>query len=519
VQINGQPFDTISLSGATDITWSAVSWQPTVSGTYTITAVMTDSLNNTLSDSIQVFIEVDGVFVMGDTTCDTTRNVVDALYIMQYEVGLRTADNDCPLEPDTLFLPACDVNGDMACNVVDALFIMQCEVGISNSLCPTVIPTEAQVEELMGEGASATAETQSGIRPFNRRTTIQIENGLVGVGETTTLPVWVNVPADNGLMAVTLDVTFDPTIVAFDGCTINDSVFDLSLCALQDDGRTVSITALAVSGFSGETFLAEISFTGLAQGSSALDLASRTFEDGSGQEPRLRDGRLRVRNGGGNLESEKEIMVSNKVLRAATGTVEGSEGGAAVPEPVVPELVVPATITIGSGVTASGDPLTVPITLDVPPGNNLTAVTLRIQYDPNVLMFDSCVVNNVDFDFNLCNRSEGDGVPPDIVSFSAISIFGVNGTLELGTITFVGSNVGSSSLVLVAETFEDGSGEAPIIVNGTIDVEEPTAVNMDQMSAAVISEENISTVLLIFILVLASVVVIFLMRKTDRKFN
>ena len=31
---------------------------------------------------------------------------------------------------------ACDVNLDLSCNVVDALFILQCEVGIPNTFCP-----------------------------------------------------------------------------------------------------------------------------------------------------------------------------------------------------------------------------------------------------------------------------------------------------------------------------------------------------------------------------------------------
>jgi hypothetical protein len=184
-----------------------------------------------------------------------------------------------------------------------------------------------------------------------------------------------------------------------------------------------------------------------------------------------------------------------------------------------PKAAVPSTITIGSGVTAGGDPITVPITIDVPTDNNLTALTLHIQYDPTVLTFDSCAVNDDDFDFNLCNRSEGDGIPPDVVSFSAISAFGTNGILELGTITFIGNNVGSSSLVIVAETYEDGSGEPPITVDGTVDVEEPTAVTMGQMSAAAISINHVSTMLLIFFLVLAATVVISLMRKTDRKLN
>ncbi len=41
-----------------------------------------------------------------------------------------------PPPPDTLNVAACDVNLDLSCNVVDALFILQCEVGIPNTFCP-----------------------------------------------------------------------------------------------------------------------------------------------------------------------------------------------------------------------------------------------------------------------------------------------------------------------------------------------------------------------------------------------
>jgi hypothetical protein len=147
------------------------------------------------------------------------------------------------------------------------------------------------------------------------------------------------------------------------------------------------------------------------------------------------------------------------------------------------------------------------------------AATIRIQYDPTTLIFDSCTTNNADFDFNLCNRSEGDGNPPDVISFSAISAFGVNGPLQLGTITFSGNSSGASSLVIVAETYDDGSGEAPVTIDGTVEVGGPTAVTMGQMSAAAMPINHVSAVLLIFFLVLATTVVILLMRKIDRKFN
>ena len=75
----------------------------------------------------------------GDVNCDSLVNVVDALFVLQFEVGLRVDSGGCPLPsppPDTLNVAVCDVTGDTDCNVVDALFILQCEVGIPNVLCP-----------------------------------------------------------------------------------------------------------------------------------------------------------------------------------------------------------------------------------------------------------------------------------------------------------------------------------------------------------------------------------------------
>ena len=55
----------------------------------------------------------------GDTSCDFTRNVIDGLFILQHDVGLRAAFQSCPLEPATLYLPGCDTNADALCDVVD----------------------------------------------------------------------------------------------------------------------------------------------------------------------------------------------------------------------------------------------------------------------------------------------------------------------------------------------------------------------------------------------------------------
>ncbi|MFZ0546704.1 MAG: cohesin domain-containing protein [Candidatus Promineifilaceae bacterium] len=441
----------------------------------------------------------------GDVGCDGTRNVLDALYILQYEVGLRTGSNDCPLEENEIYLPSCDVNGDFLCNVVDALYIMQCEVGIANSLCPTAVSTEAQVEGMVREEANATVG--EGTARTARVSNIQIESGSVGAGQTTTLSVWVTVPESNNLTAVTLDITFDPNIVAFDDCTTNDTDFTLSLCALQaEDGQTISLTALSVGGSNGQMLLGELAFTGLLQGISNLSLTVRTYEDGSDSLPRLRDGQLRVGRSDGTLETEKEIPLSGKVIKTADSSLQYQSS----PQGKAPEAAVPSTITVGSGVAAPGETVTVPITVVVPISNSLTAATLRFQYDPTILTFDSCATNNSDFDFNLCNRSEGDGVPPDVISFSAISAFGVNGTLQLGTITFVGNTEGTSSIVIVPETFQDGSGEAPVVNNGTVDVESPTAVTMGQLSATALSLNQGGTVILILALIMAAFALLLL---------
>jgi len=78
----------------------------------------------------------------GDVSCDGMRNVIDALFILQKEVGMRHATNSCivPMPADSLYTAFCDVSNDSLCNVVDALFILQCEVGISNVLCPASTP-------------------------------------------------------------------------------------------------------------------------------------------------------------------------------------------------------------------------------------------------------------------------------------------------------------------------------------------------------------------------------------------
>lgn len=76
--------------------------------------------------------------LLGDVTCDQKVDVVDALAIMQFEVGMRTAVPRCPL-PDratTLQVHNGDVSRDGEVNVIDALFILRCAVGLPTAFCP-----------------------------------------------------------------------------------------------------------------------------------------------------------------------------------------------------------------------------------------------------------------------------------------------------------------------------------------------------------------------------------------------
>jgi len=80
----------------------------------------------------------------GDVNCDGMVSTVDALYIIQSDIGTRPFDSTgtCANYPSTnpTLITACDVSkasSSTPCDTSDALFILQCDVGISNALCPT----------------------------------------------------------------------------------------------------------------------------------------------------------------------------------------------------------------------------------------------------------------------------------------------------------------------------------------------------------------------------------------------
>jgi hypothetical protein len=79
---------------------------------------------------------VDDKWWVGDADRDFDVDAVDALFILQYVVGMRNGSEQCPPPPGTIYLPGADANCDGDVDAVDALFVLQHVVGLRPVLCP-----------------------------------------------------------------------------------------------------------------------------------------------------------------------------------------------------------------------------------------------------------------------------------------------------------------------------------------------------------------------------------------------
>lgn len=186
--------------------------------------------------------------IPGDVNCDTLVNAIDAMFILQREVGLRPNDSTtCPPPADGLFLPACDVSEDGACNAIDALFVLQCEVGIPNALCPAAFAARSVQSQLAFSNAALSAGSTA-----------------AELGESVTVPI---VLASEGgeIGAATLEVGYDPAVLKVTGCTADpEGAFDSALCNADTEGR-IRLTAISAAGASGQPVLAEVTFQVVGQ--------------------------------------------------------------------------------------------------------------------------------------------------------------------------------------------------------------------------------------------------------------
>jgi hypothetical protein len=75
------------------------------------------------------------VVICGDANNDGAIDAVDALYLLQYVVGLREGDDACAPGSGVVCLRNSDVDCDGDKDAVDALFILQYVVGLRPDLC------------------------------------------------------------------------------------------------------------------------------------------------------------------------------------------------------------------------------------------------------------------------------------------------------------------------------------------------------------------------------------------------
>lgn len=309
-------------------------------------------------------------------------------------------------------------------------------VGVAQGITGLTIEVVA-LEDLSGLQPILT-NGQITVTPGVPRSTITVGSDTINVGDATTVPVNLSIPPTGALSLVNINIEFDPTIVGYVTCTANPVGFVFNSCSLSDGNGVppdvINFTAFA-SGINGNVQLGELSFSGDAVGISPLHIIVTQFVDGTGQPPTLVDGQITVN--------------SAEPLRTV--------------------------ISVGSDALYQGDTTfpVIPILLDVPSSNLLTALTLRIQFDPAIIGFVSCASNTADFDAGFCNHDDDDGIPPDSVAFTAVSTAGINGIVVLGTLEFEGLAVGISSLHIELEAFEDGSVWNPALIDGTVSVLEP----------------------------------------------
>jgi len=126
-----------------EITFEAIGQNTDISP-LTIELISFADIDGTAIDPNIESAEIDIASVRsGDVNCDTVVNSVDALFILQYELGFRSASKKCTSQQNPagravlpIYDTVCDVDDDKYCGSVDSLLIMQCDVRIPNILCP-----------------------------------------------------------------------------------------------------------------------------------------------------------------------------------------------------------------------------------------------------------------------------------------------------------------------------------------------------------------------------------------------
>ena len=209
--------------------------------------------------------------ITGDVTCDDNRNVLDALYILQYEVGNRTTNNGCPLPADTLNVDLCDVNSDNACNIVDALFVLMCDAGFSNVLCPS---------------SSRSMPTTSKAALANSATVRVGSNTALG-STVLDVPISAEMPANVNLSAISMEIEYDPSAVEITDCSLGAGFFGSCNTTFEADGGRrdiVRVSLASATGASGSVDLGKMQIKARDGASGTTEITARvlTMADSGG---------------------------------------------------------------------------------------------------------------------------------------------------------------------------------------------------------------------------------------------
>ena len=222
----------------------------------------------------------------GDVNCDGQVNTIDGMFIMQYDVGQRTASDQCPPPADTLYLANCDVSGDGQCNAVDALFILQCDVGIANAFCPATATSQA----LTTQRSSIAASMVERLLAPQQSALLGVDVHVLFPDGQVTVPVYTDILSGN-LGAATVELRYDPKVIQPLACVPDpEDSFDAAFCNedFDDDGigsDAVRLSVVSISGLGGDSRLADITFKAIGSdgSSSHLQLLGDTFADTNGQ--------------------------------------------------------------------------------------------------------------------------------------------------------------------------------------------------------------------------------------------
>ncbi|MEZ4728689.1 MAG: hypothetical protein R3E79_16265 [Caldilineaceae bacterium] len=179
---------------------------------------------------------------VGDVTCDAQVDAADALFMLQYDVRLRTTSDQLPLPAGTLYSYACDVSGEGACNAIDALLTLQCSVGLANKFCAPAAGVRA---------AQATAAAPTPV-------VVAVGADTVDVSGAIRVPVRATATELGALSTVLRYSSAWPGAVT---CLTNsEQGVDLATCSVDPETGTVRFSLVATAGSTGEVALGEVLF-------------------------------------------------------------------------------------------------------------------------------------------------------------------------------------------------------------------------------------------------------------------